>query len=104
MDKKPTHQVLTKIRPCPTSLYLILWLGVEADEDENGDGDEVDEEGPPVGEAEGDAEAARQHDEDRAGAQDGAHQHHDLERESGPTGCYNVRLNDPWKGTLHCTG
>ena len=70
-----------------TNLYLILWLCVEADEDEYGDGDEVDEEGPTVGEAEGDAEAARQHDEDRAGAQDGAHQHHDLTKD-GPTGYY----------------
>ena len=70
-----------------TTLYLILGLGVEADYDEYGNGDEVDEEGPAVGEAEGDAEAARQHDEDGAGAEHGAHEHHDLVK-GGPTGCY----------------
>ena len=51
-----TRQIKTAIPPCTTTpLYLILGLGVEADDDVDADGEEVDEEGPPVGEAEGDA-------------------------------------------------
>ena len=91
--------------PC---LYLVLGLGVEADEYEGGEGHEVHEEGRRVGEPEGDAQAARQHDEDGPGAQHGAHEHHDLVDDQlksvfpeVPTNRSLGRLNLDFKGLLY---
>ena len=61
-----------------TTRSLVFGGQVETDEHVDEDGDQVVAEGDPVGDLEGGHESSHQHEEDSAGADDGAEHQHDL--------------------------